>query len=135
MRKFIRLFSFSIIVLGLAACSSVSLDNEVEILKENGWENFMFSDEEGITIIELDDNEEFLDTLSRFIFVAKGENFFSLEVASILEFKTADDARKYYNEQLDDLDEDDRIFIRGNLVYNYSGDDPDSFKQILNLKD
>jgi hypothetical protein len=135
MTKIIRLISFSIVVIVLAACSSVTLENEVEILKENGWRNFLFSEEEGITIIEPNDNEEFLDSIFRFIAVAKGDNIFSLELASIFEFETNNDAINYYNEQLKDLDVDDSIFIRGKLVYNYIGNDPESFQQMLNLKD
>jgi hypothetical protein len=134
MKKLASILTISLFTIFLMACSASSLESDVDILRENGWENFLISSDPGITIIETEGAEEILEFVTRFVFVAKGEDFFSLEVASIFEFETTGHARDYYNEQLADLDEDQYVYIRGKVVYNYLGSDHESFQRILKLR-
>lgn len=136
MRKIYSFFSILLSVTLLMACNTSSLESDIEILKENGWSNFLLSDEPGITIINLRDLEtedEFRSDMSRVVVIAKGTSFFDIEVAMIYEFISSQDARDYFNENPEDDSEDRYLFIRGNIVYYYNGSNPSEFSEILSL--
>ncbi len=113
MKKIFFVFSF-VLLLGLMACSSGSLESYEEVLAEAGWDIYLMDSEDF-------DDDNAPDGILHVLEAEKG----LWEYGYIYQFNSSSNARSFFNELKDEFDEesggevdiDDYIKNSGNFVF------------------